>query len=56
MAVSLVTAEEIEAAFATIEADLERAGLDYGPDGYFVQVHAPWACGFTEKEEHIVSF
>jgi len=54
--VSLVTVEEINAAFATIEADLERAGLEYGPDGVLVQVHTPYACGFTEKEEYIVSF
>ena len=54
--VSLVTVEEINAAFATIEADLERAGLEYGPDGELVQVHTPYACGFTEKEEYIAPF
>ena len=52
----MITAEEINAAFATIEADLERAGLEYGPDGELVQVYTPYACGFTEKEEYIVDF
>lgn len=53
---SLVSAEEVNAAFATIEADLERAGLEYGPDDVLVQVHTPYACGFIEKEEYIAPF
>jgi len=54
--VSLVTVEEINAAMATVENDLNNTGLEYGPDGELVQVHTPWACGFTEKEEYIVDF
>jgi len=54
--VSLVTVEEINAAFAEVENDLNRAGLEYGPDGVLIQVHTPYACGFTEEEEHIVTF
>ena len=56
MAVSLVTAEEINAAMVSVENDFNRAGLEYGPGGELVQVHTPWACGFVEKEEHIVDF
>lgn len=54
--VSLVTVEEINAAMASIEAGLERAGLEYGPEGMLVQVHTPYACGFVKKEEYIVDF
>ena len=52
----MVTAEEVNTAMASIEEDLYDAGLEYGPDGVLVQVHTPYACGFTEKEEYIVSF
>ena len=54
MAVSLVTVEEINAAMASIENDLNRAGLEYGPDGELVQVHTPYACGLVEKEVYTI--
>lgn len=52
----LVSTAEINAAMASAENDLIDAGLEYGPDGLLVQVHTPWACGFTEREEYIADF